>query len=273
MTSRDEFFGILPLDNNVFKIFNHTGGISWDLQFEPGLARPLAPVFVKMASRDLGLPWNIGWKAELLGGHVDGWVAIKGKKISVRAEGGYHDDTYGNWNFLTQPYLWFAFSGGHRHVLFGDMYKNDYRPIGLRIYNDEGDLLADYPPGTYSIRLSNIQRTDFSTVDILSSFPQFFEFEKAPNNFMYPFAREYPEAFVVSTHDGKVTVTLNVETVFAMQPKVPLAHFVFGLGYMDSYVVKGELQMKDGTRISGRGGLQYLRNSRDSLRVIEEYNR
>lgn len=100
---------------------------------------------------------------------VRGKIWIGESEIDASGAIAYHDDTFGSWNFLFQPFFWFSFSGEKYHILFADMYKEGKNRIyGLKIFDKEKNIVHSYLPGTYSIQITNTKKANSFKFDAMS---------------------------------------------------------------------------------------------------------
>lgn len=284
--------GIIENSDGSVEYYNHQGSLQWDLKVSGGIQSPAPRQFMffpsSLTETLAGLKWNVFWQPEILDGLTTGEIRIRGQSFAIQAEGSYHDDTHGNWNFLSEPYFWLYLSGTNwisetkerYHVLMADMYKSPERKFGLQVYDEQGALRVSYPPGSYTIRIQEYVKAPIFRFEIGSD---------DESSLSYPALRttntenhQVPLLMVIETNDKRLRMEFKTRALFPYYPVIdfmgfPIGNIRYGNMYVDDYVIDGkvDLILKTGKRVQFEsvGGLQYLRKGSDSHSVLIDFNK
>lgn len=263
--------GIFPETDTEMKIYNKVGPVQWNITVKK------SPQFNKLERFNLNFPpmrfferiidfgWSISWQPIDLAMQSSGMIRLNESIIEFTDKTTYHDDTWGDWNFMAQPYFWLYFANPPHsekkfQLVLGDIYFNRKdRLMGMRLMMDGREIR--YSPEDYSVVIKETRPIGGIPLELFGPKESYFASSMESLRTAAP-THEYPHRLEVLSHDKRIRINITVSFISPYLAKIPFANLVYGDVWHDDMVVDVDYEFKadTGELISGRtkGGMEFF---------------
>ncbi len=257
-----DYAGIKNETSQGLNIYNYQGRIRWNMDLEKSDLHGKVPGYnLKFPNSEkfeslLPFDWSISWQPVDPAMKMSGRIWIDGVETTVTEQTAYHDDTWGNWNFLSQPYFWVYVPASEEadkkfQLILGDFYFNkadrfagitllmDGKQVRYRPQDYVTKILKAIPIGSLPVNLFGKHETfHLSTMEDLKNRPA---------------THRYPSDLSVETRDGKIKLRLHVSAIAPYLAKAPVVKSAYGDVWHDEMVIRVNYEIMDSQGIVHRG--------------------
>lgn len=273
--------GIIQRPDDTITLWNNDGKLKWSLNFKKSsLYNQIQEYRVdfgkKWFEKILPSDWSTSWRVIDPSMSVSGWVESENKKVYLDQDTvAYHDEVWGNWNFLTQPYFWvyvpIRLKDRNINIIVGDVYYNKKnRLMGMTI--TDGDSVTRYESRHYSVIINEL-RPSKSLPLILHKNTNSDYINTMESIATGSSVHQYPHRITIVTHDGKIKISAVVRMISPYMVKLPLAaEKIYSPSWSDDMIIDADYVIKDlnGFSVEGKtiGGMEYFQTKSIGLPTI-----